>query len=371
MQFKDIIGQDAIKKQLIAEVNVNRIPHAQLFQGAAGVGSLPLALAYAQYINCTNKQSNDSCGECASCRTMNKLIHPDLHFVFPIVKRGKKLSDDFLPEWRELATKQNYFNFEHWLSVLNAGNSQAIIYSQESEELIRKLSFKSSQGGYKIVIIWLPEKMHITFGNKLLKLLEEPADQTVLLLVAEKTETILPTILSRTQKRHIPTIDNEAIATALRDKYNISPKESEEIAYLAQGNYIKALESIHLNDEKQHYFELFVSLMRLSYQRKVKEMKAWSEEVADMGRERQKSFLEYCQHMVRESFIHNLNHSALNYLTQQEKKFAANFSPFINESNVFDIMNELSEAAKHIEQNVNPKMVFFDFSLKTIVLIKR
>ena len=164
MQFKDIIGQDAIKKQLIAEVNVNRIPHAQLFQGAAGVGSLPLALAYAQYINCTNKQSNDSCGECASCRTMNKLIHPDLHFVFPIVKRGKKLSDDFLPEWRELATKQNYFNFEHWLSVLNAGNSQAIIYSQESEELIRKLSFKSSQGGYKIVIIWLPEKMHITFA---------------------------------------------------------------------------------------------------------------------------------------------------------------------------------------------------------------
>ena len=370
MQFKDIIGQEAIKKQLIEEVDANRIPHAQLFQGLAGYGSLPLALAYAQYINCTNKQENDSCGECISCKTTNKLIHPDLHFVLPIVKRGKKLSDDFLPEWRELATQQSYFNFEHWLNALNAGNSQAIIYSKESEELTRKLSFKSSQGGYKIVIIWLPEKMHIALGNKLLKLLEEPADQTVLLLVAERTEAILPTILSRTQRRNIPAIDNESMAKALREKYNVLPQEREEIAHLAQGNYIKALESIHLNDEKQHYFELFVSLMRLSYQRKVKEMKAWSEEVAEMGREKQKSFLNYCQHMVRESFIHNLNHNELNYLTQQEKKFAVNFSPFINESNVFDIMNELSEAARHIEQNVNSKMVFFDFSLKTIVLIK-
>ncbi|NMA73751.1 MAG: DNA polymerase III subunit delta [Bacteroidales bacterium] len=373
MQFKNIIGHQTIKKQLIEEVNQGRIPHAQLFHGSMGAGTFPLALAYAQYINCTQKQKDDSCGECPSCKKINKLIHPDLHFIFPIVKnskQGKKICDDYLPEWREQITTQSYFNFQHWLNVINAQNSQAIIYAQESDEIARKLSFKSSEGDYKTVILWLPEKMHVVFANKMLKLLEEPADKTVLLLISENPENILPTILSRTQHRIIPAIEDSIIASTLREQYHILPQQSEEIAHLANGNYIKALESIHLNDEKQHFFELFVSLMRLSYQRKIKEMKAWSEEVVEMGREKQKSFLEYCQHMVRESFIHNLNHAELNYLTEQEKGFARNFAPFINESNVFDMMHELTEAAKHIEQNVNPRMVFFDFSLKTIVLIK-
>ena len=373
MQFKEIIGQQAIKKQLIEEVKRGRIPHAQLFYGPIGTGSFPLALAYAQYINCTQRLNEDSCGVCPSCKKMSKLIHPDLHFIFPIVKnakQGKKSSDDYLPEWRDLVTKQTYFNFQHWLDVMNAQNSQAMIYAQESDDIIRKLSFKSSEGGYKLVILWLPEKMNVVFANKMLKLLEEPADKTVLLLVSENPENILATILSRTQPRMIPALEDSTIASTLKEQYHILPKESEEIAHLAKGNYIKALESIHLNDEKQRFFELFVSLMRLSYQRKIKEMKAWSEEIVEMGREKQKSFLEYCQHMVRESFIHNLNHAELNYLTGQEKNFTNNFAPFINETNVFDMMYELTEAAKHIEQNVNPRMVFFDFSLKTIVLIK-
>lgn len=373
MQFKEIIGQQAIKKQLIEEVKRGRIPHAQLFYGPMGTGSFPLALAYAQYINCTQRLNEDSCGVCPSCKKMSKLIHPDLHFIFPIVKnakQGKKSSDDYLLEWRDFVTKQTYFNFQHWLDVMNAQNSQAMIYAQESDDIIRKLSFKSSEGGYKLVILWLPEKMNVVFANKMLKLLEEPADKTVLLLVSENPENILATILSRTQPRMIPALEDSIIASTLKEQYHILPKESEEIAHLAKGNYIKALESIHLNDEKQRFFELFVSLMRLSYQRKIKEMKAWSEEIVEMGREKQKSFLEYCQHMVRESFIHNLNHAELNYLTGQEKNFANNFAPFINETNVFDMMYELTEAAKHIEQNVNPRMVFFDFSLKTIVLIK-
>ncbi len=374
MQFKDIIGHSEIKKQLIEEVNEGRIPNTQLFQGPTGAGAFPLALAYAQYINCSNKNSTDSCGKCLSCKQTSKLIYPDLHFSFPITTKKAKnkhyICDDFLPEWRRLVTNQSYFNFDHWLETIDAQNSQPIIYISESTELIKKLSLKSSQGGYKIVIIWLPEKMNLECANGLLKLLEEPPTQTVFLLVSEDSENIIPTIISRSQPRYIPALPDSEISTALRDKYNILPQESDKIAHLAQGNFIKALESIHLNKEKQHYFELFVSLMRLSYLRNIKEMKAWSENVAEMGRERQKSFLNYCQHMVRESFIHNIGHSELNYMTQTEEAFAKNFAPYINESNVFEMMNQLSEASKHIEQNVNAKMVFFDFSLKTIVLIK-
>ena len=219
--------------------------------------------------------------------------------------------------------------------------------------------------------VWLPEKLHPVCANKLLKLLEEPPERTIFLLVSEKPNMILPTIQSRTQRMNVRKIDEASIDRVLQTKYSIQPADSLSIAHLANGNFIKALETIHLNEENQLFFDLFVSLMRLSYQRKIRGMKMWSEQVAGMGRERQKNFLEYCQRMIRENFIFNLHQRDLTYMTISEQNFATRFAPFVNERNVMGIMDELSEAQIHIEQNVNAKMVFFDFSLKMIVLLKQ
>lgn len=374
MFFRDIIGQEATKQRLLQEVSEGRIPHAQLLCGPEGVGKLPLALAYARYISCTNRGATDACGVCPSCVKFNKLVHPDVHFVFPIVKssKGKKeVCDDYIAEWRKFVTDNPYFNLNHWLDAMGAENSQALIYAKESDEIVRKLSLKSSEGGFKITIIWLPEKLHPVCANKLLKLLEEPPEKTIFLLVSETPDLILQTILSRTQRINIRKIDESSIAAALQTKFGVQQANSLAIAHLANGNYIKALETIHLNEENQLFFDLFVSLMRLSYQRKIKEMKLWSEQVASMGRERQKSLLSYCQRMIRENFVFNLHQRELTYMTLDEQNFATRFSPFINERNVMGLMEELSEAQQHIEQNVNAKMVFFDFSLKMIVLLKR
>ena len=374
MQFGDVIGQDHIKQKLIEEVNEGRIPHALLLCGNEGVGKLPLAIAYAQYIYCTNKQSTDSCGTCPSCIKFKKLIHPDLHFMFPIVKNAKakkEICDDYISDWRHFLEKMPYMSINNWLNELQAENSQAIIYARESDEIIRKLSLKSSEGGHKVSIIWLPERMHVVCANKLLKLLEEPPQKTIFILVSENPEMILPTILSRTQRLNIPRIEESCIANTLQTKYAIASADAQNIAHTANGSFVKALDAIHLNEEKWLFFDLFVSLMRLSYQRKIKEMKIWSESVAAMGREKQKNMLDYCQQMIRENFIFNLKQKDLTYLTIDEENFAKRFSPFVNEKNVIGIMNELSQAQRDIEQNVNAKMVFFDFSLKMIVLLKQ
>lgn len=368
MFFKDVIGQEETKQRLIQEVNEGRIPHAQLICGPEGVGKLPLALAYARYISCTNRGATDACEVCPSCVKFSKLVHPDVHFVFPVVKSGR--SDDYIVEWRRMVLNNPYFNLNHWLNEINAENAQAVIYTKESDEIMKKLSLKSSEGGFKITIIWLPEKMQLACSNKLLKLLEEPPEKTVFLLVSEAPDLILPTILSRTQRFNIRKIDEASIAQVLQQKYGVQQATSVTIAHLANGSFIKALETIHLNEESQLFFELFVNLMRLSYQRKIREMKLWSEQVATLGRERQKNFLSYCQRMIRENFIYNLHQKELVYMTPDEQNFSTRFAPFVNERNVIGIMNELSEAQQHIEQNVNAKMVFFDFSLKMIVLLK-
>ncbi|WP_455592026.1 DNA polymerase III subunit [Bacteroides sp.] len=374
MFFKDVIGQEAAKQRLIQEINEGRIPHAQLFCGPEGVGKLPLALAYARYLSCTNRGETDACGTCPSCVKFNKLVHPDVHFVFPIVKSAKnkkEICEDYISDWRAFVLGNAYFSLNHWLNEMRAENSQALIYAKESDEIVRKLSLKSSEGGFKITIVWLPEKMHAVCANKLLKLLEEPPEKTIFLLISEAPDTILQTILSRTQRFNIRKIDEQAIAGVLENKYGVLQAESRSIAHLANGNFIKALETIHLNEENRLFFDLFVSLMRLSYQRKIKEMKLWSEQVAGLGRERQKNFLEYCQRMIRENFIYNLHQKDLSYMSIDEQNFATRFAPFVNERNVMGIMDELSEAQQHIEQNVNARMVFFDFSLKMIVLLKQ
>jgi len=373
--FRDVIGQEEIKQRLIQEANEGRIPHAQLVYGPEGVGKMPLVIAYARYISCANRGETDACGVCPSCVKFNKLVHPDVHFVFPIVNKAKSpkvsVCADFLPQWREQLLTSPYFSLNHWLNRIEAENKQAQIFASESDEILKKLSLKSSEGGNKITVVWLPEKMNPVCANKLLKLLEEPPEKTVFLLVSEAPEQILQTILSRTQRLNVRKIGEACIDEALRAKYQILPADSESIAHLANGSFIKALETIHLNEENRLFFDLFVGLMRLSYQRKIKEMKMWSEQVAGMGRERQKNFLEYCQRMIRENFIFNLRRNDLTYMTMDEQNFATRFAPFVNERNVTGIMDELSEAQLHIEQNVNAKMVFFDFSLKMIVLLKQ
>ena len=372
MYFKDIIGQETVKQRLRLEVREGRVPHAQLFAGPEGTGALPLAIAYARFLLCTRRGEEDACGTCPSCVKLNKLAHPDLHFVFPVVKRkggGDTVSDDYIREWRELAISTPYFGMNHWLDAMGAENQQAQIFVKESDELVRKLSLKSSEGGYKVVIIWLPEKMKVECANKLLKLLEEPPAQTVFLLVSEEPDRILPTILSRTQRINVPRLEDAEIAEALKVRFGLQDTDAAETARLAEGSYLQALEIIHLSEDTQLFFGLFVSLMRLAYQRKVKEMREWSDTVAAMGRERQKDFLTYCQRMVRESFVSNFHRKEMNYMNREEENFTIRFAPFINERNVMGITDELAEAQTHFEQNVNPRMVFFDFALKMIVLL--
>ena len=372
MFFKNIIGQEQVKERLRLELHEGRVPHAQLFAGPEGSGALPLAIAYARFLLCTHRGETDACGTCPSCVKLNKLAHPDLHFVFPVVKRkggGDTVSDDYIREWRELAISTPYFGLNHWLDAMGAENQQAQIFVKESDELTRKLSLKSSEGGYKVVVLWLPEKMKVECANKLLKLLEEPPALTVFLLVSEEPDRILPTILSRTQRVNVPRLGDSEISTALSRQFGLQPSDAAETARLANGSYLQALEIIHRGDDNLLFFELFVSLMRLAYQRKVKDMKDWSETVATMGRERQKNFLAYCQRMVRENFISNFHRRELNYMNRDEANFSVRFAPFINERNVIGIADELSEAQAHIEQNVNPRMVFFDFALKMIVLL--
>lgn len=372
MFFRDIIGQEEIKQRLIQNVQENKIAHAQLFCGGEGVGKLPLAIAYARYISCLNPSNEDACGKCPNCIKFNHLAHPDLHFIFPVVKKKNTkdvVSDDYIAEWRELIAKTPYFNLHTWLEEMGAENQQAQIYVKESNEIIRKLNLKSSQGGYKIIIIWLPEKMNQECSNKLLKLLEEPAEQTVFLLVSEEPDMLLTTIQSRTQRINIKGIEEKDLKVALMNIHGLQEQDATDIAHRSEGNFLKAIESISLNEENKLFFDLFVALMRLSYQRKIKEMKVWSENVAAMGRERQKHFLSYCQRMIRENFIYNFHNRSITYLGSEEEAFSTRFAPFINERNVMEIMSELNEAQRHIEQNVNAKMVFFDFSLKMIVLL--
>ena len=371
MFFKDVVGQEEAKRRLIDEAKKGKIAHARLFCGPEGIGKLPLAIAYARYLSCDNPGEEDACGFCPSCIKFNKLAHPDLHFVFPVIKKKAKdtVSDDFITEWRELLNHNPYFNLNIWLEEMGAENQQAQIYVKESDEIIRKLSLKSSQGGYKIMIIWLPEKMNVECSNKLLKLLEEPPSQTIFLLVSEEPDMLLTTIQSRTQRFSLYGIEESSMIERLQNQYGIQEKDAISIARRSEGSFLKALESIHLSEENKLFFDLFVNLMRLSYQRKIREMKQWSETLATMGREKQKHFLSYCQRLIRENFIYNFQDSSLIFMNEEEQNFSKRFAPYINEKNVMGIMDELSEAQRHIEQNVNARMVFFDFSLKMIVLL--
>ena len=370
MFFSNIIGQDSVKQKLLQEIKENRIAHAQLFCGPEGCGKLALALAYAQYLLCEHPTDGDACGQCPSCKQAAKLEHPDLHFVFPVVKKSTTtVSDDFVKDWREAVLANPYMNLEEWMNAMG-DERQPSIYTAESESITRKLSLKSFEGVYKIMIIWLPEKMQTECANKLLKILEEPPAKTLFLLVSEHPDQMLPTITSRTQRVDIPALSPDDIQKVLMQNFGMEEDVARGIALSSGGSYQRARQEMSTNDDRKFYFDMFVLIMRLSYMRKAKEMKQWSEAMASKGKEKQKNFLEYAQHMLRESFINNFHKKELNTMNNEESNFAIKFSPFINERNIIGLMHELSEAQIHIMQNVNPKIVFFDFALKMTVLIK-
>ena len=385
MLFKEIIGQEAIKQQLRLSVREGRIPHAQLFAGKSGIGKLQLALAYAQYLNCPHRTDEDSCGECPTCRQYQHLQHPDLHFVFPIVKTDAgDTCDAYMDAWREMLLRQPRFDLDDWYKALGVETKQGMIYEKESSEILRKLSLKPFGDGYKVMIIWQPEKMNIACANKLLKILEEPPQRTVFLLVSEHPEQLLSTIQSRVQLIRIPALPGETIAEALSRNKGIAPAEANDIARIANGSYLTALKKADDSEENQQELRDFIALFRNAYtvgvlrdpQKKydaLQSLRQWSLEMADskVGRERQKHFLQYAQNQVRENFIRNVGQPELNYQMAAEREFSTKFAPFIHAGNVEDIMLELERAERQIEQNGNAKIIFFDLCLQMIVLIKK
>ncbi len=374
--FGDIIGQQKVIEQLRRCVDENRLAHALLVTGPRGNGKLAIAVALARYLLCSNKQGGEACGTCPTCVKVNKLIHSDLHFVFPVKKKKSSgsdsapISDDYISEWRELLIKNPYFSYDDWLQKLDVDNQQPMIYERESGEILHKLSMHAREGGWKVVIIWLPEKMKEAGSNKLLKVIEEPPADTLFILVSEEPDHIISTILSRTQRVDVPRILQEDMQRALVSRYGLTPDDAARIAQQCGGSVEKAEELLSLDEEKALYLELFAQMMRAAYARNISDMKLWSERVAAMGRERQKRLLDYCQRMIRENFIMNFKRDEMVYLSSEERNFSVRFSPFVNERNIFGIMEELSEAGRHIEQNVNAKMVFFDTALRMIVWIK-
>lgn len=384
MLFSQILGQEAIKNRLIRTVSEQRIPHAQLFRGPEGAGKLALAIAYAQYICCEDKKANDSCGLCPSCVKYAKLAHPDLHLVFPVIKPAGKNSvvcDDFVADFREMVSENPYFGVEEWFMKISGDAKQGMIYANESQEIIRKLSLKTYESEYKVMIIWLPERMNLSCSNKLLKILEEPPEKTIFLLVSNHPDEIIPTILSRTQHLNIPALGTDEIAGALleNEESGLTRHDALNIARIANGSFLKAINLLKEGDEQKLNLERFITMMRLSWlvgnkkdYAALKMLKKWSDDIAlsSVGRERQKNFLKYAQHLLRENYILNLNNTELNYLSRSESDFSSRFCSFIHERNVESLMAEFTLAERHIEQNVNAKMIFFDLILKVIMLLK-
>ena len=333
------------------------------------MGKLPLAIAYARYLNCANRGAHDACGACPSCHKFNKLAHPDLHFVFPVVK--SKVSDEYLPQWREFLSQNRYFNLNQWLGFIKAENAQGVIYAKESDEIIRKLNLKVYEAPYKIMIVWLPEKMHDACANKLLKLIEEPPAHTVFLLVSEDRESVLQTIWSRCQPLHIRAIEDDEMAAALQQQYHLEQAEAASYAHIANGSFTKAIELITSSEETRYFFDLFVKMMRTSVLGNIKAIKETANELAGIGREMQKSYLLYALRMFREYFVSNLGEPAMVYLNEEERQFGERFSPYIHERNIEAFNEEFSLAHRQIEQNGNAKIILIDRCLKVTGLFRK
>ena len=372
MLFNEVIGQESVKNHLLKSVKEGRVSHAYLLAGAEGSGSLPLAVAFAQYLNCLNKGDNDVCGTCTSCVKIAKLVHPDLHFVFPVVKKGSStpVSDDYISEWRSFFLSNSYFSAGQWFAHIADEKKSGMIYSEESMSIIRKLSLKNFEGKFKIMVVWLPEKMNETGANKLLKILEEPPSNTVFLLVSENPGLLLGTILSRTQRIDIPPIDSIVLTTELKKRFSLTADEADVLARLSNGNFVKALDNLDSNIDKSGFLNLFAKIMRSAYGRKIFEIVEWVDEVSPMSRDNIKNFLTYAIGMLRDSFMFNFKQPNLVSLSPGEQDFVSKFSPFINNDNLLKMVEELELAYAHIDQNGNARIVLFDMALKMVGMFK-
>ncbi len=376
MKFSDIPGQKEIIQRLIGSVKSERVSHAQLFTGPEGCGNLALALAYAQYISCENKTAGDSCGTCKSCIKYEKLIHPDLHFVFPVIKNkssSEPVSDNYIQQWREFVRKSPYFNLNRWLDSIEVGNAQGLIFASEASEILKKLSLKAFESDFKIMIIWLPEKMHPSSANKLLKLIEEPPEKTLFILVSDEPDKVIPTILSRCQLIKIPSFKNEDISLYLLDTFKIHKAKADDIAGVVNGNLIRAVELCENEDSSLKNLDYFKTLMRFAWKRDIIAIINWSEDMAAIGREPQKSFLSFTLRLLRENLMLTLGQKKNNlvYLTGEESEFSSKFHPFISQDNIYQFTDEINKAYAHIEANGNARIIFLDLGLRITRLIVR
>ena len=381
MLFSQILGQDYIKNHLTKSASSGRIPHAQLFVGPEGCGTLAMAIAYAQYILCHNTDGENTNGNESCNLKFNSISHPDLHFIFPTVTtedvKTKPKSGDFMSEWRQFVTENPYGGLFDWYKILGVHNKQGEIRVDDAQEILKLLSLKSYEGGHKIVIVWMAEKMNVAASNKLLKLLEEPPEKTVFILIAENEEDIIQTILSRCQVLHFGGLNEKVIADSLILNENIDASLADKIAHQSQGNYNKALLLLDEESEELPFEEWFVSWVRAAFRAKgnaeaIQDLILWSEQIAGLGRETQKKFLNFCIDMFRQALMLNYETKKLVYMETKVPKFQLeNFAPFVNGNNINDIFMELSDSIYHIERNGNAKIILTDLSIKLTRLIHK
>lgn len=371
MQFKDIPSNIRVKNQLLNAVENNRLSHAHLFTGEDGSSSLALALAFAQYLMCENKTDSDSCGLCPACLKTQKLIHPDLHCVFPVItgKDTNPVSDHFMDEWRGTIASNPFMTEEDWYLSLGETNKQGFISVNEANELSKKTILKPYENSYRVIIIWHAEKMHSPAANKLLKLLEEPPEKTVFILLTSSAESLLETIVSRLQHTGIEPCDEKSLVKFLIEKHDVSEKIASEISPLSSGNIGQALKFIKGSELLEQNTQEFQNWMRMCYKARVVELSSWVDTVNRWGREQQKGFLQYALHMVRESLVRNFADPSIEKVREEEEKFTANFAPFIHQNNAIEIIEEIELAHKHISRNGSAKFIFMDLTLKMVVLL--
>ena len=368
MLFNQIIGQEHIKNHLQKSAENGRIPHAQLFVGKEGSGTLPMAIAYAQFLLCNFSDNKEACN--LKC---NKLQHPDLHFAFPVTSnetiKKHPVSNLFLEDWRRFIDEQPYGSLFNWLQHIGVENKQGIMGVDEAEAIVKKLQLKSYEGGFKVMIIWMAEKMNIAAANKLLKLIEEPPEKTVFILITENEEQIINTIKSRCQALHFPLLGEQNIVEALMEREQCSESEAQKIAHQAEGNYNKAVHLFHNNASDLVFEEWFVAWIRTAFKAKgnasvVQQLIAWSDTIAKTGRETQKRFLGYCLQFFRQAMLLNYKSDNLVFMETKTGFELSKFAPFVHSGNILDIEKELNDAMYHIERNGNAKIILLDLSMK-------
>ncbi|PUZ26515.1 DNA polymerase-3 subunit delta' [Chitinophaga costaii] len=373
MLFSDIIGQAATKQQLLQSVQQNRLSHAMILLGPEGAGGLSLALAFSQYVACENKQAQDACGMCASCIKAGRYIHPDIHFSFPVVPRkpgDKPISTDYMAEWRQFITTNPYGNAYDWLQFIGAENKQGNITANECNDIIHKLSLKSFESEYKILVMWMPEYLG-NEGNRLLKLIEEPPDNTLFLLVAENQEHILATILSRVHLIKINPLSKSEVVQALVTRAQAPEQKARQIATITSGNY---REAVHLLQQAEDdYYELLRNWLNFIFTGNRVNLQAWIENIASpkMGRENQKQFLRYFINLLEHSLrLQYMDKSQLGF-SEEEKDFAGKIQKLANLEQMELIATELDNASYHIERNANAKILFHALSIRLQYIFKK